>query len=87
MLQLATRAVMQHETYNSREPVVPNVSFTDTKVSLKHIFIIQLNIVAKALVEILPQSQTSVMNDCSTCREIKCRARSLKWRMNFCISH
>ena len=49
MLQLATRAVMQHETYNRREPVVPNVSFTDTKVSLKHIFIIQLNKVAKAL--------------------------------------
>ena len=34
-------------------------------------------------VEILPQSQTSVMNDCSTCREIKCRARSLKCENEF----
>ena len=33
--------------------------------------------------EILPQSQTSVMNDCSTCREIKCRARSLKCENEF----
>ena len=41
MLQLATRAVMQHDTYNRRDPVMSNVSFTDTKVRLKHIFIIQ----------------------------------------------
>ena len=35
------------------------------------------------IVEILPQSQTSVMNDFSTCREIKCRARSLKCENEF----
>ena len=34
-------------------------------------------------VEILPQSQTSVMNDCSTSREVKCRARSLKCENEF----
>ena len=37
----------------------------------------------RGYVEILPQSQTSVMNDCSTCREVKCRARSLKCEDEF----
>jgi len=49
MLQLATRAVMQHDTYNRREPMVPNISFTNTKVRLKHMFIVQFDIVAKAV--------------------------------------
>ena len=41
--------MMRHDTYNRRELVVPNVSFIDTKIRLKHMFIIQFDVVAKVL--------------------------------------
>ena len=41
--------MMRHDTYNWRELVVPNVSFIDTKIRLKHMFIIQFDVVAKVL--------------------------------------
>ena len=41
--------MMPHDTYNRRELVVPNVSFIDTKIRQKHMFIIQFDVVAKVL--------------------------------------
>ena len=40
---------LSNNEYNRREPVVPNVLFTNTNVRLKHMFIIQFGIVAKFL--------------------------------------